>query len=155
VRGACVHERVAQGLRAMRLPGRFQIVPGEIEWILDVAHNEPAAAVLARALRARRTNGKTIAVLGVLSDKDAGAIARVLDGVVDHWLLTTITDEPRGLSAAALQARLPPLRGVVEISANVAGACARARALARARDRVIVLGSFHVVGPALIWLGLY
>jgi len=155
VRGACVHERVAQGLRAMRLPGRFQIVPGEIEWILDVAHNEPAAAVLARALRARRTNGKTIAVLGVLSDKDAGAIARVLDGVVDHWLLTTITDEPRGLSAAALQARLPPLRGGVEISANVAGACARARALARARDRVIVLGSFHVVGPALIWLGLY
>ena len=37
----------------------------------------------------------------------------MLDGVVDHWLLTTITDEPRGLSAAALQARLPPLRGVV------------------------------------------
>jgi dihydrofolate synthase/folylpolyglutamate synthase len=155
VRGACVHERIAQGLRAVRLPGRFQIVPGEVESILDVAHNEPAAAVLARALRARRTSGKTIAVLGVLSDKDAAAIARVLDDVVDHWLLTSITDEPRGLSAAALQARLPPLRGVVEISAHVAGACARARALARARDRVIVLGSFHVVGPALIWLGLY
>jgi len=155
VRGACVHERIAQGLRAVRLPGRFQIVPGEVEWILDVAHNEPAAAVLARALRARRTSGKTIAVLGVLSDKDAAAIARVLDGVVDHWLLTSITDEPRGLSAAALQARLPPLRGAVEISTQVAGACVRARALARARDRVIVLGSFHVVGPALIWLGLY
>ena len=155
VPGACVRERIAQGLRAMRLPGRFQIVPGEVEWILDVAHNQPAAAVLARALRARRTAGRTIAVAGMLSDKDAAAVASTLDGVVDHWLLAGITDEPRGLSAAALQARLPPLRGPIELTDTVAGACARARALARARDRVLVLGSFHVVGPALIWLGLY
>lgn len=155
VPGACVRERIAQGLRAMCLPGRFQIVPGEVEWILDVAHNEPAAAVLAGALRSRRTTGRTIAVVGMLSDKDAAAIARTLDGVVDHWLLASITDEPRGLSAAALQARLPLLRGVVELTEGVEAACVRARSLAQPRDRVIVLGSFHVVGPALVWLGLY
>ncbi|HVH84135.1 MAG TPA: Mur ligase family protein [Steroidobacteraceae bacterium] len=34
-------------LAAVHLAGRFQIVPGEIEWILDIAHNEPAARVLA------------------------------------------------------------------------------------------------------------
>jgi folylpolyglutamate synthase/dihydropteroate synthase len=43
----------------------------------------------------------------------------------------------------------------VELSANVAAACERARARSVARDRVIVFGSFHVVGPALLWLGLY
>jgi dihydrofolate synthase/folylpolyglutamate synthase len=91
----------------------------------------------------------------MLSDKDAAAIAHTLDGVVDHWLLASITDEPRGLSAAALQARLPPLRGVVELTEGVEPACVRARSLAQPRDRVIVLGSFHVVGPALVWLGLY
>lgn len=155
VPGACEKQTVARALRSMRLPGRFQIEPGEVEWILDVAHNEPAAAVLAQALRSRQAAGKTIAVAGMLADKDAAAIARTLDGVVDHWLLAGIGDEPRGLSAAALQARLPPLRGALELFENVPAACVRARAIAQARDRVLVLGSFHVVGPALVWLGLY
>jgi dihydrofolate synthase/folylpolyglutamate synthase len=137
------------------LPGHFQIVPGEVEWILDVAHNEPAAKVLARARAARRVEGRTIAVAGMLADKDAAAVAAALDAAIDHWLLASITDEPRGLSAAALQQRLPVLRSPLELTENVAAACARARALARPRDRVIVLGSFHVVGPALSWLGLY
>lgn len=153
--GACQRDGVAQALRSLRLPGRFQIVPGEVEWILDVAHNEPAAQVLARALRARPLEGRTIAVAGMLSDKDVAAIARALDDVVDHWLLAGISDEPRGLNDSALQARLPPLRGMVELAGNVKLACQRARALAQPGDRVVVLGSFHVVGPALVWLGLY
>jgi len=154
-RGACELPRIAQGLRAVHLPGRFQRVPGEVEWILDVAHNEPAAAVLAAALQAQPVEGRTYAVLGLLADKDATSVARVLDTVVDHWLLAALDDEPRGLSAEALQARLPSLRGAIECCGRVPDACARARALARPRDRVVVLGSFHVVGPALTWLGLY
>jgi dihydrofolate synthase/folylpolyglutamate synthase len=155
VPGACDRACIVQGLSRTALPGRFQIVPGEVEWILDVAHNEPAASVLAGALAARHCDGRSFAVAGMLADKDAAAIARALDPVIDHWLLAGIEDEPRGLDARALQARLPPLRGTVELATNVAAACARARALARPRDRVIVFGSFLVVGPALVWLGLY
>jgi dihydrofolate synthase/folylpolyglutamate synthase len=91
----------------------------------------------------------------MLADKDATVVGRELDGVIDHWLLADLSDEPRGLSAEALKSRLPPLRGALELMPNVAAACARARELARPRDRVVVLGSFHVVGPALAWLGLY
>ncbi len=91
----------------------------------------------------------------MLADKDAAAIARSLDATVDHWLLAGISDEPRGLSAPALQGRLPALRGTLELCDDVPAACERARALARPDDRVLVLGSFHVVGPALVWLGLY
>ena len=152
---ACDPSCVAQGLQRTVLPGRLQIVPGAVEWILDVAHNQPAAEVLAGALAARRCEGRSFAVAGMLSDKDAAAVAGALDPLIDHWLLTGIDDEPRGLTAGALQARLPPLRGTVELTDNVAAACARARALARPRDRVIVFGSFHVVGPALAWLELY
>ena len=155
VPGACDDARIAQGLRRVALPGRLQIVPGEVDWILDVAHNEPAAAVLAGALAARHCEGRSFAVAGMLADKDAAGIARALDPLIDHWLLAGIEDEPRGLDARALEARLPPLRGTVELASNVAAACARARALSSPRDRVIVFGSFHVVGPALVWLGLY
>src|SRR5262249_34196476 len=33
----------AAALERVHLPGRFQIIPGKVEWILDIAHNEPAA----------------------------------------------------------------------------------------------------------------
>jgi dihydrofolate synthase / folylpolyglutamate synthase len=155
VTGACDPRPIAQGLTRVALPGRFQIVPGEVEWILDVAHNEPAAAVLAAALAARRCEGETYAIAGMLADKDVAAVARTLDPLIDHWLLAGIDDEPRGLTAAALQARLPPLRGSVELATDTRVACARARERSGPRDRVIVFGSFYVVGPALQWLGLY
>jgi dihydrofolate synthase/folylpolyglutamate synthase len=130
-------------------------VPGPVEWILDVAHNEPAALILAGALAARPVAGRTIAVASLLADKDAAAVTRSLDALVDQWILAGVQDEPRGLSAQALAARLPPLRGSLELVATVTQACERARAQARAGDRVVVMGSFHVVKPALLWLGLY
>lgn len=155
VQGACERDRIARGLDSVRLPGRFQRVPGEVEWVLDVAHNEPAAAVLAAELRSQPVRGRTIAVAGMLADKDVAAVARELDSVTNYWLLADLSNEPRGLSAEALESRLPPLRGAIELLPDVAAACARARQLARPRDRIVVLGSFHVVGPALAWLGLY
>ena len=38
---------IARGLRAVRLPGRFEVSAGDPQWILDVAHNPQAAEVLA------------------------------------------------------------------------------------------------------------
>jgi dihydrofolate synthase / folylpolyglutamate synthase len=151
----CEHEPVARALRDVKLAGRFQIVPGSPQWILDGAHNEPAARVLAAELAARRFAGRTIAVAGMLADKDVAAIARALDAHIDHWVLAGIGDDPRGLSAEALAARLPPLRATQELATDVAAACARARSIARPQDRIVAFGSFHVVGPALCWLGLY
>src|SRR5207244_5951062 len=84
---------VGAALRAVRLAGRFQVLPGEVEWILDIAHNPPAAEVLARQLRERALPrarhggggpGRTFAVIGVLADKDAAAIAPCLRGLVDN-----------------------------------------------------------------------
>jgi len=75
--------------------------------------------------------------------------------VIDQWVLASVLGEPRGLPAEALAARVAPLRRAPLLEVSVQAACARARSLARAGDRVVVLGSFHVVGPALSWLGLY
>jgi folylpolyglutamate synthase/dihydropteroate synthase len=59
------------------------------------------------------------------------------------------------MSAIEMRERLPSLRGVIELSDDVDRACQHARERARPGDRVVVLGSFLVVGPALEWLGLY
>jgi dihydrofolate synthase/folylpolyglutamate synthase len=154
--GACEPQRLAQALRGLHLPGRLQIAQIDgVEWILDVAHNGPAAEVLAQALAARPSAGRTLAVAGVLADKDAVAIARALDPQVDQWILAGLTSEARGQSAEALAARLGALRAAPLLSAGAVQACEQARQLARRGDRIVVLGSFHVVGPALDWLGLY
>jgi dihydrofolate synthase/folylpolyglutamate synthase len=145
---------VVQALRTVQLPGRFQIIPGPVEWLLDVAHNAAAAAVLATQLRARPGATRTLAVLGMLADKDVAAVTASLDALIDEWLLCGIA-EPRGLGPAQLAARVGQLHGSIELCADVPTGCERASLRATAGDRVLVCGSFHTVGPALRWLGLY
>ena len=151
---------VAAALRCVRLPGRFQIIPGKVEWILDIAHNEPAARVLASQLRERplpesaARSGRTFAVIGVLADKDAAAIGAALAGVVDHWIVCTLPG-PRGTSAAELAARLVARAAPIELADSVTAGCELARAEAQPGDRVVVCGSVYTVGPALRWLQVY
>lgn len=145
--------RAGDTLARLSLPGRFQVVPGPVEWILDVAHNEPAARALAANLDARPCEGRTLAVTGILGDKDAPAIAAVLDARVDEWVLCGI-DAPRGLAAAQLAAR-SPVWSTAHLARDVGQGMALAAGLARPGDRVLVCGSFLAVGPAMQWLGLY
>jgi dihydrofolate synthase/folylpolyglutamate synthase len=153
---------VASALARVRLAGRFQIVPGEVEWILDIAHNEPAAQVLAAQLRERplaqprgvSPRGRTFAVIGVLADKDAAAIAAALACVIDQWIVCALAG-PRGSDAAPLAARLELPADSYTLAPSIAAGCELARSRARPGDRVVVCGSVYAVGPALQWLGLY
>ncbi len=144
---------IAAALAQVQVAGRFQIIPGAVEWILDVAHNEPAARILRENLLARPVKGRTLAVCGILQDKDAGEIARVLAGCADVWILCALPG-PRGGTAAALAARMAHGVPVAEQADSVVEGCLRARTLARPGDRVLVFGSFVTVTAALEWLGL-
>jgi dihydrofolate synthase / folylpolyglutamate synthase len=146
---------ISTALRTVTLPGRFQIVPGEVEWILDVAHNEPAAEVLARHLGERPCAGRTLAVTGILRDKDVAGIARALAPQIDHWILCSLPGA-RGSTASELRMRLTDdINERAQQSDSVAAGCELARKLARPADRVLVFGSFPAVGLALQWLRLY
>ena len=146
---------VSEALRDVTLPGRFESVQVDaVEWILDIAHNEPAAAIFAGHVRERPAKGRTFAVVGILGDKDAGAIARLVGPVVDHWILCALPG-PRGTSAADLASRMSLPESGVTLADSVEEGCAVARATAKPGDRVLVFGSFHTVGPAMQWLGIY
>ena len=148
-------QTVSQALRDVRLAGRFQVVPGPVEWILDIAHNEPAARVFAGHVRERGFAGeRTFAVVGILADKDAREIAAALEPLVDHWILCSLPGA-RGSSASDLanRLRLPPDQ--VTLANSVEEGCEAARAATVAGDRVIVFGSVYTVGPALRWLRVY
>jgi dihydrofolate synthase/folylpolyglutamate synthase len=145
--------QVARALSGLRLPGRFQIVPGRVEWILDVAHNQAAARTLAENLSARPCAGRTLCVTGILGDKDIDAVARALAGVVDEWFLCGIA-APRGLDAAQLAARSGVFADATRTT-DIAAGMRAAAAAAQPGDRIVVCGSFLAVAPAMAQLGLY
>ena len=146
------HGRAAMeaGLRNVRLPGRFQIVARHgREWILDVAHNPAAAATLAAQLAARPISGRTLAVCGILADKDIEGVGAALLDAIDAWVIAGLSG-PRAVTPAQLAERLRRIgANVAAIADTVIAACSTAQSLAAPGDRIVVFGSFLTVGPAL------
>jgi dihydrofolate synthase/folylpolyglutamate synthase len=120
---------------------------GTVEWIFDVAHNVPAASGLAANLRAL-PRVRTIAVCGILGDKDIQGITAVLGAEIDAWILVAL-EGPRAVAPAELVRRLPRGANVLSHSSDVDAGCRVAREAARPGERVLVFGSFLTVGPAL------
>jgi len=115
-------EAVRRGLVEVALAGRFQLVPGRPQLILDVAHNPHAARSLAQNLAALPP-AKTFAVFAMLKDKDMAGVAQALDAEIDVWLVAGI-DAPRGASAVELAGMLrqAQVRGEVVVCASIADA---------------------------------
>jgi dihydrofolate synthase/folylpolyglutamate synthase len=145
------HANVSRALQAVRLPGRFQRVAGDVEWIFDVAHNVPAALGLAANLR-MLPRARTIAVCGILGDKDLPGITAALSADIDAWVLVTL-DGPRAVPTRELAQHLPADARILAHAADVPAGCRVARDAARTGDRILVFGSFLTVGPALEFLG--
>jgi dihydrofolate synthase/folylpolyglutamate synthase len=143
-------ENVGRALRSVHLSGRFQRVPGEVEWIFDVAHNVPAALGLAENLRTL-PHMRTIAVCGILGDKDIPGIVAAVRAQIDAWVLVTLAG-PRAVSTHDIAAQLPRDAQILAHAADVASGCRVARDAAREGDRILVFGSFLTVGPALEFL---
>ena len=141
-------------MRSVRLPGRFQVVPGEVEWILDVAHNVPAARGAARQSARACRRARTIAVCGILGDKDVAGIAAALGAEIDAWVLVAL-DGPRAVShRASSRQRLPRGARSRACAGRRGGAAAWRAPPRRPGDRILVFGSFLTVGPALEFLGI-
>ncbi len=139
-----------RGIRATRLAGRFQVLPGEVPIVLDIAHNPHAARSLAATLRASRAPGHEIAVAGLLEDKDAAGVVEAMADVFDHWYVA----RPAGARGGSAEALARTVRervrdAPVEVNGDVPSALARARGAARRGDRIVVFGSCHTVGEVL------
>jgi dihydrofolate synthase/folylpolyglutamate synthase len=147
---------VATVLPEVHLTGRCQRVEQEgIEWLLDVAHNPAAAAELGSMLAADGRTGKTIAILGALGDKEIEGIVAPLDEHIGLWI-AVMADSHRGMPAAELSRRVANATGrPCLIAETLDVAMAAARQEASDGDRILVTGSFYIVGPVLQALGLY
>jgi dihydrofolate synthase/folylpolyglutamate synthase len=152
----CLRERlpiamqdVRRALAALELPGRFQVLPGRPQVILDVAHNPQAAEVLAANLGDSGFSPGTIAVFGMLRDKDIGGVVRAVAPRITRWHLATLPGA-RGADAADLLNVLARenIRTPCQVHQSVAAALAAARNEAGENDKIVVFGSFLTVAGA-------
>ena len=143
-------QEVRRGIAEVTLPGRFQVLPGRPQVILDVAHNVEAARNLAENLAASGFAPETIAVCGMLRDKDISGVLRALAPRITRWHFASLPG-PRGASAADLAEHLQAA-APVERHDSVTSALAAAQERAGEDDKILVFGSFLTVGEAMAWL---
>jgi dihydrofolate synthase/folylpolyglutamate synthase len=139
---------VRRGLAEVEIPGRFQVLPGRPQVILDVAHNAQAASVLAGNLADSGFASETIAVCGMLRDKDIGAVLRELAPRVTRWHLASLPG-PRGALASDLEKHLPCKADLFDSPTD---AFTAAKTAAREDDKIVVFGSFLTVAEVMAWL---
>jgi len=137
-------EALRIALEQAALPGRFQIVSESPRVILDVAHNPHAANYLAGRLATLPRQGRVLAVIGMLHDKDIAGTLDCLAPVVDSWYCAPL-EGPRGASAEQLLQHL----GQGHQFGHVIEAWHAALAEAVAEDTILVCGSFHTVAHVM------
>lgn len=148
-------DTVNRALTGVRLAGRMQSIVDDHRWLVDVAHNGAAAAALAAALESDSNDGKTVAIVGMLDDKDVAALIAPLQAHVNHWIAVTAASS-RAIDAAELGRQIANQTNTgCQIAEDLPSAMNVARERTASEDRILVCGSFHVVGPALEALGLY
>ena len=151
-------QEVRNGLVMVELPGRFQVLPGRPQVILDVAHNPHAAATLAQNLDNMGFFPFTYAIFGAMSDKDVLGVISHLKDKIDHWYLTGLPLD-RAADTEYLADCLQ--QAGVQESADKGNECSirhfpnpqeaiiEAKRLATENDRIVVFGSFLTVAGVM------
>lgn len=145
-------EAVMAGLVHTSLAGRFQVLGGTPEVVVDVAHNPESAHVLAKLLVQFPTRGKTHIVLGMLRDKDRAGVIEALAPRVDHWYLAALEGERGVRQDELLLPCLAHRTGTVTCFDSPLAAYHAAQQRAQRQDRILVCGSFVTVGQLLLAL---
>lgn len=152
---------MAEGLGNVVWPGRFQRVG---RFIIDGAHNPPAARALAAALRKYAPFAGSVPTLvaGFCGDKDVDETLRILASLVKKGIAVR-TNNPRSLDPAEL-ARKMESAGISAISCNsihlaleklgsvpkITGSVPKCEAV-----DVLICGSLFLAGEALAALGAF
>lgn len=145
-------EPVAAAVGACRVRGRLEQLRDDPPVIIDVGHNPLAAQVIRDHLEALGID-HCRAVLGMLNDKDAGAVVNVLSDRVVQWYCAGLTG-PRGQTGESLAGKVRGFSGAAPVLTfqTVAAAVDAARHDAGGSGVVLVFGSFHTAGEAIAHL---
>jgi folylpolyglutamate synthase/dihydrofolate synthase len=142
---------IAEGLRAVRWPGRFEVERRRPNVVLEGAHNVAGAEWLVKDIEALvPERSRRRLVLGVLADKDAEGIGRALAGAFDRAALCA-SESPRALPVDRLREAVGGLFLRSTCYDSVVGAMEELVPALDSEDTLVVAGSLTVVAEARRW----
>ena len=151
-----VHQLV-RGLASVSLAGRLQHVSDQPRVYVDVGHNALAAEAILAARREIQGHGAILnchCVIGMLADKDAAAVALILEPVVSSWYCAGLGGE-RGQTGEELARRIragavnATVISFADVDTALDAALDAVSAECSSSDWVLVFGSFLTAGQAL------
>ena len=140
-------ELVTAGIKRIALKGRresFRL--GNIDIILDVAHNPDAAAELKKFLDRHTPAQPTTAIFAVMSDKDCRDMIAAVEPVIDEWYLPTGIGGARGQSPEVVAGFIS---GTAHVKSTFESAFESALGSLANGGRLIIFGSFFTVGEGM------
>ena len=138
-------QQIADGIANTRWPGRFQVIPGTPEIVLDVAHNPAGAWALRSALSSRYENQPPTIIFGAMRDKAIAEIAEVLFPIAEE-VIATKARSPRAASAEEIQKLAAHVGSPISAARDLESAMHMAR---RQQRTIVITGSVYLVGEAL------
>lgn len=141
-------EQINHGITTVTLPGRLQVIAGDVTEIHDVAHNVDSVQWLSNKLSAMPCVGKTYAVFSMLGDKDIRGCLEIIKHQIDGWYVAPLNVK-RGASLETLR---NVFGGVAHVSflPTIADAYQEALKVAVAGDRIVVFGSFYTLNQCRV-----
>lgn len=144
---------IGPALGRLRWRGRFDLIPGVPEVLVDGAHEAASFQALADVWRLRRGSAQAVLLVGVLSDKPLPELVRALTPMAREVVACRV-DSPRARDpeelAAAFRAAGVTASAVGPALDGLAHARGRAEAL---RTSVVATGSLYLAGTVLAALG--
>lgn len=137
---------IHQALAEVKIIGRIQIMPGDIEKIFDVSHNPDSVLKLANHLKENKMKGKNIAVFSMLSDKDIVTSISNIKDQIDDWYVAPLNVK-RAADLDLLKNCFDALHiNNINYFSDLKNAYDATNNAAKTGDRIIIFGSFHVIG---------
>jgi dihydrofolate synthase / folylpolyglutamate synthase len=143
-------QSIRAGLQNVQLPGRFQLLEGDIPVLLDVGHNPEAVRTLVAYLAEHFPNRRIHAIFSMMKDKDIAEVLKIMNPVVYDWFFAPLTN----LRAATetLMREIFSQQAMDNVSFGYTGfvdAFETAKKQAGADDLLLVFGSFFLVSDCL------
>lgn len=137
-------EAVHSGLRAVRWPGRMEILSQDPLVVVDCAHNPYSARVLRDALEEWFPGRGWVMVFGASADKD---IAGMLEALVpiSEYIIVTRAEHPRAMAPIELADIVAEVGSGAEVSLNVRKSLDRALAMMDPDNGLLATGSIFLV----------
>ncbi|MFO7294668.1 MAG: folylpolyglutamate synthase/dihydrofolate synthase family protein [Clostridia bacterium] len=138
-------DAVYRGMERAVWPGRLEVVRRRPYVILDGAHNESGAQVLASAIKEYYDGKPVTLVIGMLKDKDADAIVKHLCPLAESVIVTK-PDSPRAMEPDELAIKVRGYCPDVTVESDIEKAVAMGLKRVAEDGVLLFTGSLYLIG---------